>query len=1363
MPELIEKSGSDLGQPPESQAALRALVAEVRGQHASILALFREASEIELLSPDQADAFLVEADRRLRKHFRSERAMQIALGAADLNAEHRKSHEDFLSALKKTRETLHEPYALAQTPRQAIALLAYWFMNHTLYVDRWLERDAQKVLGLVDPSQGQSILGIEEDALALHEILVHNGLDFMHIYDYTMQEIHGRGQAHRQIESIRKINACIARLHMTAHEAHDVAHFLGEAQSIVQQYTGLSRCRLVYMDHFYRLADTQPQPRPGEVAPQPEEALALDGLSDVDRSFYESMMDDWRAMDRRFSESDGDDPIESQRWVRLHQDARGVNTPIRRGDFIWGALTVQDEHQNFDDALNMAIFDLAQSISQCLDQIDLKSRQGQLSRMRESLLDNALAGILMTSGDIVVEANRRFADMMGHEQHHDLIGLSTHMFFDGEDEFRKVRDLYPTVYLQGHAQCASVRLRTRSGKILSCDLAGKYDSNIQPSMVVWTIVDVTERDAFKSSIEHAAFHDPLTGLPNRRAMDNEIARALERSRRTGSCLAIGMIDLDDFKQVNDTLGHQAGDELLRQLADRLRTLMRKTDFLARLGGDELMVLIEDIDAERDLDQLDKAFSRIHRAVEKPFQIEGGQQARVEMTMGVSVYPMDGEDINDLIRKADTAMYQCKLERDRRQSWWRMPQSINMFLHKQSLISAYDTRAINILRRAESFVEAAHARFADMVKEARQADQTQDEASCESHSECDVYALWSKSQLEYFRFILDPARSVQAIRERTKESGRFHAMAGISPAWISRSMSEFRSLLNEMLSSSHLSPKDRYMAFQIAEIRMQEALQSDLEGQDEVHKKYLEFLSQPMPERGMLWVDIRAREVRDLAQLPGVCAVTVMHLNKSGTFLMEDSSGRCARDLSKLLQSPGFEVLLNAEDERSHSISVATWKSRAIQRSCNVREDERLKHWMDALPEDLPVRSVLSIPVSGADGRMDFVLNVFGSHLYQFESSLMRQFGQGLQQRWNQLRSYAYPQRPTGIAQVAAMQIRDALFSGGLRMYVQPVVDVVQHKIYSVEALARLQMDDGRILNPGQFLPILGEEDLEHLFVLSLRQALDHLCEADQWGRPLRVAVNLPPHALLDPRLTHWVSENLRSRSIDSSRLCLELLENTEVDVKAARQAMDDLRNLGVNLAIDDLGSGYSSLQRMASMPLNLIKVDQGIVRRIEESPRQVLSMIDTFIRMGRDLRLDVIVEGIENQGMMEVARIMGAQYLQGYHLARPMPFSNFRPWAEEFDRDAAHRCDASNVSTMIGAIALCWKVLRYPSARPRFNAARDKVVAFLRREGFSELAGQAHDLAMEQSSGADDLIQAMLDVLGMRTTEESSLNDAVAS
>ncbi len=164
-----------------------------------------------------------------------------------------------------------------------------------------------------------------------------------------------------------------------------------------------------------------------------------------------------------------------------------------------------------------------------------------------------------------------------------------------------------------------------------------------------------QRQDFERTLTTQATHDVLTGLPNRDGLRLVFDQAIARSDRQERLLAVGFLDLDDFKPVNDAYGHAAGDALLKEMAHRLQDVVRRTDTVARLGGDEFVLLLENL---RDMDELDQVLARLQAAIAQPFLIKG-EAISIQASLGLSIHPFDEGDADLLLRHADQAMYAVK--------------------------------------------------------------------------------------------------------------------------------------------------------------------------------------------------------------------------------------------------------------------------------------------------------------------------------------------------------------------------------------------------------------------------------------------------------------------------------------------------------------------------------------------------------------------------------------------------------------------------------------------------------------------------------------------------------------------------------
>ena len=171
------------------------------------------------------------------------------------------------------------------------------------------------------------------------------------------------------------------------------------------------------------------------------------------------------------------------------------------------------------------------------------------------------------------------------------------------------------------------------------------------------IQDVTERKAQEARIEHLAYHDSLTGLPNRAMLMDRLGQALSQAQRLGQQVAVLFMDLDRFKLVNDSLGHPAGDQLLKEIARRLRATLRDNDTVARVGGDEFQVVVCNVAGSVDAARIAE---KLMRSLGEPFMLEG-QELQVTASLGVSLFPRDGASGELLLKYADTALYEAKGE------------------------------------------------------------------------------------------------------------------------------------------------------------------------------------------------------------------------------------------------------------------------------------------------------------------------------------------------------------------------------------------------------------------------------------------------------------------------------------------------------------------------------------------------------------------------------------------------------------------------------------------------------------------------------------------------------------------------------
>ena len=280
----------------------------------------------------------------------------------------------------------------------------------------------------------------------------------------------------------------------------------------------------------------------------------------------------------------------------------------------------------------------------------------RLSEKRyRTLFERNLAGVYRSTLEgRLLDCNESFARIFGYASREEVLRQAAWDFYvKPEDRQAAVAKLLERQSLTNYEIC----LKRKDGSLVwvleSENLIEGPDGRL--SIIEGTTIDITERKRAEEQVKHLAFHDPLTNLPNRLLFSDRLTLAVAQAHRHAQKLAVLFLDLDRFKIINDSLGHSVGDELLRQVAERIQEYVREGDTVARLGGDEFTLLVPGISAEEDAAKIAR---KICDAIHDPFWIDG-RELFVTTSMGVAVYPADGHDAETLVRNADSAMYRAK--------------------------------------------------------------------------------------------------------------------------------------------------------------------------------------------------------------------------------------------------------------------------------------------------------------------------------------------------------------------------------------------------------------------------------------------------------------------------------------------------------------------------------------------------------------------------------------------------------------------------------------------------------------------------------------------------------------------------------
>ncbi|MDE2342147.1 MAG: EAL domain-containing protein [Betaproteobacteria bacterium] len=784
--------------------------------------------------------------------------------------------------------------------------------------------------------------------------------------------------------------------------------------------------------------------------------------------------------------------------------------------------------------------------------------------------------------------------------------------------------------------------------------------------------------------EYLSVHDALTGLPNRLALEHHFPGALARARKDRMVLAVGLADLDDFKAVNDLHGRDAGDLLLKRLAQRLRAAVRDTDLVVRSGGDEFVFVVENL---LRYDDLFPRLEELAAAFQEPMELPGIGPVTLKASLGLTFYPDDQGDGGQLLRHAFEAMHGLKDHKASRASWWQIwgegqLRSVD-FLPRH--VPPYGEEAAILLLAVQEALAPLAARFSQHFRD-EWMDRPDLAAILPRLTASEQDGVMARSE-QHIRLLQQPDLTEAEHRQRSENLGRRNTLLGLDHTVLIEATQSYHDEVRRCLHEHQgMRLLEKQQVTDIIEARLRVELQSQLRALRQLLLERQSWLSQQSLQLAQAtgWVDACRTLLEAATGLDGWVGATINRLDASGRLEYEFKTPVLDRYL-EALQARG--IVPHVQDSREAAQPAAhlrVWQTERIETNVSYATEAHLAPLREAALS-FGIRSAAFVPITDAQGRIAATFGVFGHHPGQFESVDMRLFLQSLGHLLSQARQRLY--RPQLTAQNAEQRrlFRESLEQGALVLHYQPIVDLQSGLLTKVEALARIRLPDGSIALPGAFLPGFGSRELVLLFQQGLDLALAQLV---RWlpARPgLTVSLNLPPPVLVEPECAVWVEAALDRHGVAPQQLELEVLEDEEFhDLAAARDCLQCLSMLGVQLVMDDLGAGYSSLVRLRHLPFSTVKIDQGLVREIARDPERVIDFISGLVRLAKSLRLSVIVEGLESPDLVEVASLLGADEGQGYALARPMAAESLMEWLEGFSWNILR----DHPATALGRLAL---------------------------------------------------------------------------
>gem|GEM_PF-746132 len=331
--------------------------------------------------------------------------------------------------------------------------------------------------------------------------------------------------------------------------------------------------------------------------------------------------------------------------------------PIMRMGGFQGFIGFDDCHQerNWPESEVASLMAAAASVGNAFARRDVEEDLEHSRLLLSSITDNISEGIYRSTPEGTLEyVNSALADMFAYQSPEEMIQVPAPIHY--VSPVRR-RELQQKMDEQGFYRNEEVEFLRRDGSrfIGMNNAVATYSESGEVLYLDGVISDITQRKEAERKIHYLAHYDTLTGLPNRTLLRDRMEQALAQARRDKSLVAVLFIDLDRFKNVNDSLGHAVGDRLLSEVSRRLQRETRANDTVSRQGGDEFIVLLKDVVESNEAAQVS---AKLLAALGEPYRV-GNHELHVTPSIGISLYPNDAEEIDELIRNADAAMYQAK--------------------------------------------------------------------------------------------------------------------------------------------------------------------------------------------------------------------------------------------------------------------------------------------------------------------------------------------------------------------------------------------------------------------------------------------------------------------------------------------------------------------------------------------------------------------------------------------------------------------------------------------------------------------------------------------------------------------------------
>jgi diguanylate cyclase (GGDEF)-like protein len=840
----------------------------------------------------------------------------------------------------------------------------------------------------------------------------------------------------------------------------------------------------------------------------------------------------------------------------------------------------------------------------------------------------------------------------------------------------------------GLRACWSHPIKDRNGRVLG-SLAFYFRQPTEPTEFHKRLAEACirlcalafEHEETHDNLQRLAWFDSLTGLPNRAMLEREAERILARARRARSGVAVLMLDVDHFKQHNDTLGHLAGDKSLRLIANCIADSLLRTEGIAgRYGGEEFCVVLQDAGQRQAIEVAES----IRKLVDEGLHGSAAGLARgLTVSIGIAVFDGHSDDsFEDLIGRADQCLYDAK-RMGRNRVVAPQPGPGDDPQAASGMAGARDMRETPGVVKLE---ELALLYGDDLAPEmAALTNVLSPIAVCVVEefyqyllgssglgkfmrclSDPELYSL-KRQQVENLMLLASPDLTSAQHRTVSLKAGRTYAIFGVNP----RDLAHTKEILHAVVSQ-RVDTAVHHAALATLSRRLTRDLTWQIEAARLVHETSQDIL---LRITDLAWsaashADLIAKAASIIGTLEGCLGCAFGRPDIDGVFRFESVSGDPLRAYLADVEARQCSLITKGDRPQGRGPTGRAWTGGQVERCVNVETDQRMGPWRE-IARRHGIRSSVAIPLSPPNRTPGTVLTMYSKLPGGYASAEQVGFIRQVQA----LLTFAIARLESGLRTTHALpwstrqRWASLIGTSALEMHYQPIRDLCTGRVKRAEALARLR-DGDEVLAPGTFFPCLSREDFVVVYTHGLHQVLD---QQNHWlrdGIEVEVSVNLPAEAIHDPRFYEITRAALRRYGSQPQRLMLEVLETSDmVSGASLRDGLEQFRALGIKLAEDDLGAGHSSLDRLRAQPFDVIKLDRSLVLGVERTPIDVLSSIYQLTNLCHALGKTVVVEGVESVDLIDAVALLGADAVQGYAIARPMPAIAFTDWVQKHGED----------------------------------------------------------------------------------------------